>query len=77
MVAAVKLLVLDGFFDFTPAQGEMLRFLIPSIPEVIVNLNRDEQNAEIFRPFAATIEQLGSIASFETIVEAQAEPVAG
>ena len=75
-LSQVKLLVLDGFFDFTPAQGEMLRFLIPRIPEVIVNLNRDEQNAEIFRPFASTIEQLNSIAEFETRIETQVEPVA-
>lgn len=76
-LSQVKLLVLDGFFDFTPVQGEMLRFLIPPIPEVIVNLNRDEQNAEIFRPFASTIEQLNSIAGFETRIEPQAQPVAG
>ena len=76
-LARVELLVLDGFFDFTPAQGEMLRFLIPSIPEVIVNLNRDASNAEIFLPFAATTEQLNSIASFETHTEVQAQPVAG
>jgi ATP-dependent helicase/nuclease subunit B len=73
----VKLLVLDGFFDFTPAQGEMLRLLIPSIPDVIVNLNRDERNAEIFRPFDATIDQLNSIANFETTVEAGVLAVAG
>ena len=73
----VKLLVLDGFFDFTPAQGEMLRFLIPSIPEVIVNLNRDEANQEIFRPFASMIEQLNGIASFEMRLETEAHPVAG
>ncbi|MFY9610501.1 MAG: PD-(D/E)XK nuclease family protein [Blastocatellia bacterium] len=75
-LSQVNLLVLDGFFDFTPAQGEMLRFLIPPIPEVIVNLNRDEQNGEIFRPFASTIEQLNSIAEFETRIEPQARPVA-
>lgn len=72
----VKLLVLDGFFDFTPAQGEMLRLLIPSIPNVIVSLNRDERNAEIFRPFNATIDQLNSIASFETIVDTEVLTVA-
>jgi ATP-dependent helicase/DNAse subunit B len=72
----LKLVVLDGFFDFTPAQGEMLRFVLPLVPEVIVNLNRDEQNAEIFRPFASTIEQLNSIAEFETRIERQARPVA-
>jgi len=76
-LARVKLLVLDGFFDFTPAQGEMLRFLIPSIPEVIVNSNRDASNAEIFRPFDATIDQLDAIASFEMHIETEALPVAG
>lgn len=73
----VKLLVLDGFFDFTPAQGEMLRLLIPSIPEVIVNLSRDERNPEIFCPFDSTIDHLNSIANFETIVETEASAVAG
>ena len=75
-LSRVKLLVLDGFFDFTPAQGEMLRFLIPSIQEVIVNLNRDDRNEEIFRPFVSTIGQLKSIGSFETLVEPQAASVA-
>jgi ATP-dependent helicase/DNAse subunit B len=61
----VELLVLDGFFDFTPVQGEILKYLIPRIPNVIVNVNQDERNAEIFRPFASTIEHLQSIAEFE------------
>jgi superfamily I DNA/RNA helicase len=61
----IDLLVLDGFFDFTPVQGEMLRRLIPKIPSVIVNVNYDDANQEIFRPFKATIEQLKSIAEFE------------
>ncbi|MFN2492890.1 MAG: hypothetical protein ABR501_08410, partial [Pyrinomonadaceae bacterium] len=61
----VRLLVLDGFFDFTPAQGEMLKLLIPQIPEVLVNLNRDDRNPEIFTPFNDTINQLCSIAEFD------------
>lgn len=61
----VRLLVLDGFFDFTPAQGEMLKLLIPQIPEVLVNLNKDDRNPEIFTPFNQTINQLASIADFE------------
>jgi ATP-dependent helicase/nuclease subunit B len=64
-LANVQLLVLDGFFDFTPAQGEMLKLLIPQIPEVLVNLNKDERNPEIFSPFKETIDQLSSIAEFE------------
>lgn len=76
-LSSVKLLVLDGFFDFTPAQGEMLRLLVPSIPEVIVSLNRDERNAEIFRAFDTTIEQLNAIAAFETAVDTEALKVEG
>src|SRR5262245_54106463 len=76
-LASVRLLVLDGFFDFTPVQGEMLRLLIPQVPEVIVNLNFDERNAEIFRPFYATIDQLSSIATFETKLDTTALSVPG
>ena len=61
----IELLVLDGFFDFTPVQGEILKYLIPRIPNVIVNVNHDEQNPHIFQPFAATLEHLQSIAAFE------------
>ncbi|MEP6741199.1 MAG: PD-(D/E)XK nuclease family protein [bacterium] len=61
----VKLLVLDGFFDFTPVQGEILKRLIPQIFEVVVNLNHDDRNPEIFLPFQQTIDQLKSVAPFE------------
>ena len=71
----VELLVLDGFFDFTPVQGEMLRCLISAIPNVIVNLNGDERNKEIFQPFQSTIEQLKSISDFEVNPSAEAAPV--
>ena len=65
LLADVQLLVLDGFFDFTPVQGEILRQLIPRILEVLVNLNHDERNPEIFLPFQQTIEQLSAVAQFE------------
>jgi ATP-dependent helicase/DNAse subunit B len=61
----ITLLVLDGFFDFTPVQGEILRRLIPQVSEVIVNLNHDDRNPEIFLPFQQTIDQLKAIAPFE------------
>ena len=61
----LQLLVLDGFFDFTPVQGEILRRLIPRIPNVVVNLNHDDDNREIFLPFQETIDQLKAIESFE------------
>jgi ATP-dependent helicase/DNAse subunit B len=62
----LELLVLDGFFDFTPVQGEILRYLIPLVPNAIVNLNSDNRNEDIFRPFQSTMEQLESIAGFTT-----------
>ena len=61
----VRLLILDGFFDFTPVQGEMLRLLIPRVPEVIVNLNGDPANPDIFKPFKETIDRLRAIADFK------------
>jgi ATP-dependent helicase/DNAse subunit B len=61
----IDLLVLDGFFDFTPVQGQMLRQLIPTVPNVIVNVNYDQENEQIFRPFQSTIEQLKAISDFE------------
>jgi ATP-dependent helicase/DNAse subunit B len=38
----VELFIIDGFFDFTPVQGEILRELIPRLPHTIVNLNYDD-----------------------------------
>ena len=71
----IDLLVLDGFFDFTPVQGEILRCLIPQVPNVIVNLNHDAQNEEIFRPFQSTIDHLQSIAPFEMKTSSELAPV--
>ncbi|HEV8367682.1 MAG TPA: PD-(D/E)XK nuclease family protein [Pyrinomonadaceae bacterium] len=65
-LANIELLILDGFFDFTPIQGEILRELIPHIPETLVNLNYDIRNPEIFAPFQETIGQLCAMATFET-----------
>jgi ATP-dependent helicase/DNAse subunit B len=76
-LANTKLLVLDGFFDFTPVQGEILRELIPQIPDVIVNLNNDEKNPEIFRAFDETIGQLKSMAKFKVEYSSELEMVRG
>src|SRR2546426_375851 len=50
---------------------------IPVVPNVIVNLNYDERNQEIFRPFQSTIEQLTSIAEFEVKTNEEIAPVSG
>lgn len=63
----VQLLIIDGFFDFTPVQGEILRQLIPLLPQTIVNLNHDDTNPEIFAPFQETIGQFESIAKFDQV----------
>ena len=73
----VDLLVLDGFFDFTPVQGEILRRLIPVVPNTIVNLNHDQRNEEIFQPFQSTIEHLESIAAFDTKIDDEIATVQG
>ena len=66
-LASVQLFIIDGFFDFTPVQGELLRQLLPRIPEVVVNLNHDDANPEIFMPFGETIGQLQSMATFDVV----------
>lgn len=71
----VQFLVLDGFFDFTPIQGEMLRLLIPRIENVVVSLNYDLSNTDVFRAFEHTIEQLAVIAPFEIRTFEQARRV--
>ncbi len=73
----VELLILDGFFDFTPVQGEMLRQLIRRIPQVLVNVNSDARNPTIFDPFGNTIEQLKSIADFKIIESTEAALAGG
>lgn len=66
-LANVELFIIDGFFDFTPVQGEILRQLIPRVPDVVVNLNHDDSNPEIFLPFQETIGMLQSMATFDTV----------
>jgi hypothetical protein len=66
-LANVELFIVDGFFDFTPVQGEILRQLIPRVPDVVVNLNHDDSNPEIFLPFQETIGQLQSMATFDVV----------
>ena len=66
-LSKVQLFIIDGFFDFTPVQGEILRQLLPRFPETVVNLNHDDSNPEIFVPFQETIGQLQGMATFDTV----------
>jgi ATP-dependent helicase/DNAse subunit B len=75
-LAGLRLLILDGFFDFTPIQGEIIRLLVSRVPDVIVNFNWDLRNSQIFRPFQETMDRLCSMAEFEVEVFENARPVA-
>src|SRR5262249_21458 len=75
-LSKVRLLIVDGFFDFTPVQGDILRLLIPQIPDVIVNLRLDEHNPAIFAPFGLTIEKLAWMGKFEVFQRFEGKGVA-
>ena len=70
----LRLLILDGFFDFTPNQGEIIRLLVTRVPDVIVSFNWDESNRQVFRPFMETIERLCSMADFQVELCQDAQP---
>jgi ATP-dependent helicase/nuclease subunit B len=42
-------LFIDGFYDFTPIQKQLLRYLIERMPEVIINLTYDPRNSDVFQ----------------------------
>ncbi|MBI3951407.1 MAG: PD-(D/E)XK nuclease family protein [Acidobacteria bacterium] len=55
-------LFVDGFYDFTPIQKQLLRYLIERIPEVIVNLTYDPRNPYVFEePLRETLKFLDSL----------------
>jgi ATP-dependent helicase/DNAse subunit B len=67
-IEPVTLLVVDGFYDFTPAQGEILKRLIARIPNVIFNFDYEELNPEVFNPIAETVEHVeGMGAEFQRV----------
>lgn len=58
----VQSLYIDGFFDFTPIQGQIIAQLVKAIPNVVVNLSLDERNPNVFVPVDETLkffEKLG------------------
>lgn len=53
---------IDGFFDFTPIQKHLLRYLIERIPEVIINLTYDPRHPSVFaEPLQDTFKFLDSL----------------
>lgn len=64
-LADVKLLVLDGFFDLLPVHQELVTSLVRLIPDVIVNLNHDEENPRAFAAHAEVIERFSKLPDVE------------
>ncbi len=54
----VKWLIVDGFFDLTPVQGEILRRLIKRIPRVTFNFDDDTDNPPVFAAVHETIAKI-------------------
>jgi len=51
-----RLLLIEGFFDFTPVQKKLLRYLIERLPHTIVSLTFDPENPAVFQePLADTL----------------------
>ncbi|MCS6818179.1 MAG: PD-(D/E)XK nuclease family protein [Blastocatellia bacterium] len=52
-----RVLLIEGFFDFTPVQKTLLRYLIERIPKTMVSLVFDPENPSVFQePLAATLQ---------------------
>ncbi|OYT72423.1 MAG: hypothetical protein CFK52_05250 [Chloracidobacterium sp. CP2_5A] len=58
LLEGVERIIVDGFFDFTPVQGEILRRLIGRAPRVTFNFDDDLENPQVFAPVRETIEKV-------------------
>lgn len=64
-LGAATLLIVDGFYDFTPVQLQILDRLIRIVPEVIVHFIWDQRNTNVFEPIISTAHQVEAIAEFD------------
>ncbi len=58
LLDGVEWLIVDGFFDLTPVQGEILRRLIKRIPRVTFNFDDDTDNPAVFAAVHETIAKI-------------------
>jgi len=72
----VRTLIVDGFFDFTPIQKKLLRYLIERIPDVTVTLPFDPANPSVFHiPLEDTLAFFSSFGDpFEMEYTVETEP---
>lgn len=52
----VRLLVVDGFFDLLPVHMDVLRCLVARVPDTVLLLNEDPDNARAFTAFGDQVE---------------------
>lgn len=68
-----RVLLIEGFFDFTPVQKTLLRYLIERIPRTLVSVVFDPENPEVFEePLADTLRFFHSL-SGPVVVEHRRE----
>jgi ATP-dependent helicase/DNAse subunit B len=58
LLDGVEWLIVDGFFDLTPVQGEILRRLIKRIPRVTFNFDDEADNPPVFAAVHETIAKI-------------------
>ncbi|MGQ9896239.1 MAG: PD-(D/E)XK nuclease family protein [Acidobacteriota bacterium] len=58
LLDGVEWLIVDGFFDLTPVQGEILRRLIERVPRVTFNFDDDTDNPSVFAAVHETIAKI-------------------
>ncbi len=69
LLDGVEWLIVDGFFDLTPVQGEVLRRLIGRVPRVTFNFDDDPENPQVSAPVRETIAKVRAMGEgFEEVV---------
>lgn len=58
LLDGVEWLIVDGFFDLTPVQGEILRRLVKRVPRVTFNFDDDADNPPVFASVHETIAKI-------------------
>lgn len=57
-LSAKELLIVDGFYNFTPAEKTLLELLFQHIPQTLLTLTADDKSSPLFEPLKETIDFL-------------------
>ncbi len=55
---SVAWVIVDGFFDLTPVQGEILRRLVARVPRLTFHVEDDVNNPQVFAPVRETVAKI-------------------